>query len=621
MRSRGKNAALSRASALAAMERLSAVTHLMSSLEYLARERDRQWGGLNNWGVARDGRPVRSRPLARVMDLVADRRVTRVVHIGRVVSAGSLLIPLPRPARFAADAALAVTSAALYPRHRYGADGSDQASFLATTVAAIARAGERQPAVVDACLWFAASQSVLSYTASGWAKLASPAWRSAGALTGVMRTKSYGDAAVWRFLHDHPRLTRALGHGVLALECFFPAIFAGRGRQARLLLGAMGAFHLVNARVMGLGRFVWSFTSMYPAVLYVTGPRERTARGRAVGGGAVRGGAARELREDAFPAVAGGLAAAMIGIAAAAQLRRRRRVLSGRPGECLLTTSAGNTLCYRRTGPADAAAVIVLESGLASTAEQWEWISLGLARRFAVVTYRRAGYGNSTYAGRRQAYALDEAVADLTDLVGHVADDRPVVLLGHSLGGQLALRSATRLPGRVHGIGLLDPSHPGQLRRSGQQPDGNDQLTRDLTLLARSNRLTLGVLARRPDWVERLPPDVRRLALDQYRDSRMWLAARREWRAAIDDAESSSARQQPPVTVPLLVVIAGLTGANDPGYATLQDELAATAPRADKHVIAGSDHHRLLTDADVAGRVVELTTAFIDSLDLGAHGR
>jgi len=138
-------------------------------------------------------------------------------------------------------------------------------------------------------------------------------------------------------------------------------------------VGSAGAFHLVNARVMALGRFVWSFVSMHPAVLYVSGPRDRIDRdGKVV-----------ERRDDTLPILCAVLMAASLGVGLLAQARRRQVVLEGREGERSMTTTAGNTLSFRCTGPSDPTApVVVLESGLVATAEHWEWIALGLSRRF-----------------------------------------------------------------------------------------------------------------------------------------------------------------------------------------------------------------------------------------------
>ncbi|MGW7452812.1 alpha/beta fold hydrolase [Streptomyces sp. NPDC054787] len=601
---------VSRAAALSLSERLSAATHLVASLEYLTTERDRRHGGLNNWEVNREASFSTWSPVLRkVLDLAARPRVTRALHVVRVGAAATLLAPSPRPARVAANALLSGTSLVLYPLNHYGTDGSDQVSFLVQSVATVARAGERNAQLVDACLWFVALQSTLSYAVSGWVKMTSANWRSGRALTGVMRTLTYGDRTAWELVRRHPRAAHALCAGVLALECAFPAVFLAKGRAAPLMLGSAAVFHLANARVMGLGRFLWSFVSMHPAVLYAAGPRERTAADGRV-----------ERRDDALPVLAVGLLAAALGALQVEKVRQSRRVLRGRGDEREFTAGSGNTLSYRRTGPDSAAAddgtqpVVILENGLVATSEHWEWIVRGLSEQFTVVTYHRAGYGRSTYGGPEdKAYSLDTAVDDLVDLMRHTAGDRPVVLAGHSLGGYLALKAAGRLPDQLLGAALLDSSHPAALQRSSRQAQGQEMFSGSLSSVATSLRLGMGGLLSNPRWVDRLPEEVRILLTAHYRDSRMWVAGRREWRAVQEEFNSFEGRV-PDCGVPLLVLTAGHTAAQDPVQAELHAELAAAAPHGAHHIIDGAGHDSVLTDRDTAQYVVKLVSDFVAKL-------
>ncbi|WP_314172582.1 hypothetical protein [Streptomyces winkii] len=271
---------IGRERALTAAEQLSATAYLMSSLEILAAERDRQKGGLNNWDLARDNYTWAPPKVREALDFLARPDVTRWIHMARALASASLLVPgTSRHHRAAANGFLALTSVAVYPRHHYGTDGSDQLSFLVQSAAMVARIGGRQPALVDSCLWYVALQATLSYATSGYVKIASPVWRSGEALPGIMRTETYGDGKVYDLMRRYPKASRKLAHAVLAMECAFPAVFLANGRLTPAMLAGLGSFHVVNARVMGLSRFVWAFLATYPAILYVTQSRDSTRHG------------------------------------------------------------------------------------------------------------------------------------------------------------------------------------------------------------------------------------------------------------------------------------------------------------------------------------------------------
>jgi pimeloyl-ACP methyl ester carboxylesterase len=71
-----------------------------------------------------------------------------------------------------------------------------------------------------------------------------------------------------------------------------------------------------------------------------------------------------------------------------------------------------------------------------------------------VVTYDRRGYAHSMEAPLSDS--LDTHVADLVDILG----DRPAYLIGHSLGGAIALTAAARHPELVKAVGVYESPLP-----------------------------------------------------------------------------------------------------------------------------------------------------------------
>ncbi|HST66779.1 MAG TPA: alpha/beta fold hydrolase, partial [Mycobacteriales bacterium] len=542
----------------------------------------------------------RSKPARRVLEFVGEPRVTTALHALRVVTAAAALLPGgSRGRRLALDSTLATTSVLLHPRHHYGTDGSDQVSFLVQSVAAVARSS-RSPRVADAGLWAIGVQGTMSYAVSGYAKIAGRTWRQGQALEGVTRTMTYGDEWTWRLTRRFPAAAKAMGAGVLALECAAPLSYLGRGRLAQPYALGVTAMHLGIARTMALGRFVPAFLSMHPAQLYTARDRSTTA--------AEPGGE----RSDLVPRMLGVAAA---GLAVGAVLKRRevrRTVLAGRGDERFLDVGAGDRLAYRRTGLVGAPGPVYLfENALLATPEHWEWIAGAVGRTAEVVTYHRVGYGPSvTATGPRSLQDLVDHAALLAD---RVAEGRPVVVVGHSLGGYLALLLAARRPDLVRAVVLVDSSHPEELVRSPRQQAGADSLTQTFPLICHSVELGCGQLLEVPEWVLTLPEAARRTALAQYRDARIWKAGRREWAATVADF----GHPVPPLAVPVLGLSAERTVAQEKVQLELHEELVAAGSARSRHeIVPGSNHDTILTLRPPAEAVADRIVGFVAELGL-----
>ncbi|WP_114240417.1 alpha/beta fold hydrolase [Dyella sp. C9] len=110
----------------------------------------------------------------------------------------------------------------------------------------------------------------------------------------------------------------------------------------------------------------------------------------------------------------------------------------------------GRRLGYRTAGPADGPAVLLIHA-LASRSDSWREVAQALAADgHRVIVPDLRGHGRSQ---RARSYALDEFVQDLAAMLD--AWRLPCIsVIGHSLGGQLALRLAAQAPARVHRLVL-----------------------------------------------------------------------------------------------------------------------------------------------------------------------
>ncbi|PZH14283.1 thioesterase [Streptomyces sp. NTH33] len=595
---------VSRDRALGASERLSALTSLTSSLEYLSQRSNMRKGGLNDWSVARDVHVASTRPTRRFLDLVSNEKTTTALHVARVAVSAGLLLPGKARWRGAANVFLGLSNAALYPRHRYGTDGSDQVSTLVQTATGLARLSSSEQ-VQDTLMWYVALQANMSYLISGWVKLLGAPWRDGSALPGVMRTKTYGHEGFFKLTQKYPVPARYLAHGVLALECLFPLAYAKGGLLARPIIASAAGFHVANGFLMGLGRFVTAFTSMHPMVAYTSTPKDHPA---------VAG------RDDRALATVLVMGAGAVATAAAVAGMRRTRATDRYPGTRKLVTRHGNMLTYEaRVTEESSAPVVVFVPGMASTSEHFGWITDTLVSEsdLDILTYNRAGYAASTYAGGRE-YTLQESADDLADLVaGAVPEGRKVVIAGHSLGGEIARRAAKQLGDRLHGLVYLDSSHPGELIRSPQQSDSAKKFSDGLNLFVGSLRAGLGVLLVRPGWVNNLPANYRSRAFAQYADTRLWTAGQREWKATEKDFRSFDG-ELGEIDAHALVISAQQTVDRDPEHLLMHHELADAHRRRGKvvttTVIEGADHDTMLTDARLSTQVARQIKEFVTEI-------
>jgi pimeloyl-ACP methyl ester carboxylesterase len=100
-------------------------------------------------------------------------------------------------------------------------------------------------------------------------------------------------------------------------------------------------------------------------------------------------------------------------------------------------------------GPADAP-VVVLVHGSMDRMAGFARVASRLARDYRVVRYDRRGYGRSVH--HPGPFGIADHIDDLVDIVG----GRAAVLVGHSMGGNVALGAAARLPDLVRGVAVYE---------------------------------------------------------------------------------------------------------------------------------------------------------------------
>lgn len=187
-----------------------------------------------------------------------------------------------------------------------------------------------------------------------------------------------------------------------------------------------------------------------------------------------------------------------------------------------------------------------------------------------VLRYDRRGYGRSIAVP--PSPDLADHVADLLDLVG----DRPAAVVGHSLGGVVALTAAARRPAVVRAVGAFEAPMPWEPWWPSTTAGGST-LAMAATDPAGAAEAFMRRMIGDARW-ERLPPGTRE-------------DRRAEGVALRCDLRMIRAGGAPyaPADLPVPVV-AGCGTESAPHHREAARHLAATAPGADLVVVDGAGH-------------------------------
>lgn len=147
--------------------------------------------------------------------------------------------------------------------------GSDLMTQVATLSLLLAELAP-SPQLSAMALGYLAIQLSLSYLQSGWVKVINPAWRSGQALVDVFAFTAYPVSEQTRRWAEHPRLLRAMAWGIFGFELVFPLALL-HWASLYLALTVAAGFHLANACLFGLNRFLWIWLSAYPAIIWWQG--------------------------------------------------------------------------------------------------------------------------------------------------------------------------------------------------------------------------------------------------------------------------------------------------------------------------------------------------------------
>ena len=209
------------------------------------------------------------------------------------------------------------------------------------------------------------------------------------------------------------------------------------------------------------------------------------------------------------------------------------------------------------------APTVVIESGMGDISESWTRIQTEIAQFTRVLTYDRAGLGQSNIPPRPRT--CQDMVDDLSALLAGAHIEPPYALVGHSFSGLLVRLFASQRPQEVVGMVLVDASHE-------DRTEGFEKVLSP-ELIAR-NRVYLADPSKNSELVDRIPSE------KQVREARRLL------------------------DFPLIILTRGLPDAPDPVWPSaelqrveceLQREYLKLSPRSSQ-VIAEKSGHEIQKD-------------------------
>ncbi len=232
---------------------------------------------------------------------------------------------------------------------------------------------------------------------------------------------------------------------------------------------------------------------------------------------------------------------------------------------------------------------VILDAGLGGTSRDWGLVQARLAAHARVCAYDRAGMGHSDPGPEPRSPA--RIAAELRRLLKAAGVPGPYVLVAHSLSGKSARLFAAAYPEDVAGMVLVDARS--EKIDAATHPEEAEAfvaaLKRQAVLLTLARKLGLvrllgSILTDEPG----LPPGAAtEMALLQTQPQSLRATASEGRARSMDNAALNGASLG---AIPLVVIAAGDSMANIPGWAEAQAELAALSREGLLVVAEGSSH-------------------------------
>jgi pimeloyl-ACP methyl ester carboxylesterase len=122
------------------------------------------------------------------------------------------------------------------------------------------------------------------------------------------------------------------------------------------------------------------------------------------------------------------------------------------PADQGVVTVAGAAIAYRAWGQPGPVGIVLVHGGAAHS-RWWDHIAPLLVAGHRVAALDLSGHGDS---GRRESYSLDGWAEEVLAVAAAAGIGGPPNVIGHSMGGYVALRAAARYGARLAGVVAID---------------------------------------------------------------------------------------------------------------------------------------------------------------------
>jgi len=286
------------------------------------------------------------------------------------------------------------------------------------------------------------------------------------------------------------------------------------------------------------------------------------------------------------------------------------------PPRGVFADAGGFRLRLQPGGSGEPGPTVLLETGIGgATSVTWAWVQRGVAAFAPVVSYDRAGLGESEPGPMPRDG--ERLVVELHTALGNAGIRPPYVFVGHSYGGLLARLYTQRYPGEIAGAVLCESSHPGQFGGTNSRPPSLVRVLRSLAgaapWLARFGVIRLFVTLV-PTDADLLPPRERAEQKAYLASPRHWVGTVRELEAWVPLTNRETRRTSGFGERPLYVLTAGTSAARWGPWRMLQDEVAALSRDSVHRIEPGATHGSLIADSTHAATVVRAIREVVEAI-------